>query len=205
MSALERLRTSLRQLFSPRGTNLVLKILHGLAMIDEELDERELNFLRAFAKRWGLQLDNALLAEQPSRSGASSAFTFLRDAMEDYLAAKPPTDQARQLRDVMTALVTIDGRICAREELILDELGRMIDAYVGNDALGAYAVTIDTEKSSPAPMPEERAQDSTGSRAGTTIGTYHSRAYAELVANWYRDGGQATQIEFRGGAADIRS
>ena len=120
-----------RNLFHPRGADKVMRILQGLALVDDHLDERELDFLRAFARRWGFDPDDALAVKGTSRP--TTTHDSLRAAMLDYLATRPPRDQAHQLRDVLTALVTIDGKICKHEELMLDELGRMIDAYVSGE------------------------------------------------------------------------
>lgn len=119
--------TLLRDFFRPAGAAQVICILHGICLIDEHMDDKEKAFVRTFAVDWGIDMEK-VLEEFPADSiGGKNAYETLRSEVREYIEMCPPKDQARQLRDVMLSLITIDGRISREEELIMGELGGMLE------------------------------------------------------------------------------
>jgi hypothetical protein len=201
--------TLLQELFRPQSARRVIRILHGLAMIDEEMDDRELRFIRTFADRWGIDLD-AVLREQATRGDRPEAsLSALREEMAGYLATTPPLEQARQLKDVLASLVQIDDRISDREQLMMEELGGMIQDYVGGTSSAGFHVFIapqstEQETAVVETMPNMKKERRLGGEV-FRVGQYHSRDYARMVCSWYRDAGHLTIMERDGETAATAS
>jgi hypothetical protein len=183
----------------PVGATQVIQILHGLANIDNHLDEREIQFIRAFADEWDLDLDEQFGRYEEGASEDKQSFSQLRELVQDYLRMSPPPEQAGHLRDVLLSLANIDGNVSDEEQLIMEELSGLIDDYVGGTSNAGFAVMI---------APQSRAQESAlreilqehdkQQRLGGqvyTVGHYYSRAYADMVCSWYRDTGYLTVSE----------
>lgn len=183
-------------LIKPVGAEQVVKILHGLANIDNQLDERELEFIRAFASKWDIDLDEFATNDARTKDGFGDSFSELREQVRAYVRMSPPKDQARHLRDVLTSLVEIDGNVSAEEQMMMSELGGIIDDYVGGTTSAGFAVLI---------APQSEAQDvalreilpkhSKEQRLGgevVRVGQYYSKDYADMVCGWYRNTGYLT-------------
>ena len=188
--------TLISDFMKPVGATQVIRILHGLANIDNNLDEKEIQFIKAFANEWRLDFDVHSL--QPSGAAIEDAKSFsqLRELVQDYLRISPPTEQAGQLRDVLKSLASIDGNISKEEKMIMEELTGLIDDYVGGTQNAGFAVLV---------APQSRAQETAlreilrehhkEQRLGGevfAVGRYYSRAYADMVCGWYRDTGYLT-------------
>jgi len=77
--------------FQPKGAKLVLEILHHLAMIDLDLDEREKSYIERFARAWRIDYEvEDLTADESSRAGSHVA---LRASVVAYLAIAPPKNK----------------------------------------------------------------------------------------------------------------
>lgn len=180
----------------PVGARQVVRILHGLANIDSQLDERELGLIRSFATKWDIDLDELLASDTQPKKNADQSFSELRALVRDYVRASPPKDQAGQLRDVLTSLVEIDGNVSPEEELIMDELGGLIDDYVKGTKSASFAVLIAPQnRAQEAALRDILAKDTKEQRLGGQVfkvGEYYSRDYADMVCGWYRDTGYLT-------------
>ncbi len=65
----------LTNIMKPVGAKQVIRILHGLANIDNQLDERELAFIRSFASQWDIDLTDFLKANiSDGKDGARVIF-----------------------------------------------------------------------------------------------------------------------------------
>jgi len=180
----------------PVGARQVIRILHALANIDNQLDERELEFIRSFATKWDIDLDELVMKGSQDQNSSEESFADLRALVSDYVRMSPPTDQASQLRDVLSSLVGIDGNIGAEEELIMQELGGMIDDYVAGTKSASYLVLIAPQISAQEialreMLPEQSKENRLGGEV-FKVGRYYSMDYADMVCGWYRDTGYLT-------------
>jgi hypothetical protein len=180
----------------PVGATQVIRILHELANIDGELDERELEFIHSFASNWNIDASELSAIETSAGDGSDSSFTNLRELVHDYIRLSPPKEQAGQLRDVLSSLVGIDGNVSEQEELIMGEIGGLLDDYVAGTKSATFTVLIVPQSSAqntalteilPAASKEERL----GGKV-FKVGKYYSRDYADMVCRWYRDTGYLT-------------
>jgi hypothetical protein len=175
--------------FKPSGADKILEILSQIAMIDQELDDRERVFIQTFADAWGIHVKWDALSARAGKDKIDPV--QLRAAVESYLAISPPTGQVEQLGDVVVALVNADEQITAEEELILAEVGGMLESYVGGGALGArFAVALvpqsdDQERAIRAVLPDLHPEELAGGSA-YVVGRYFSGRFAEIVSERYR-------------------
>lgn len=180
----------------PVGARHVIKILHGLACIDNELDDRELTFIRSFADKWGIDVGDIENRETKSGPAHGEAFSDLRKLVRDYVRMSPPKEQARQLRDVLTSLTGIDGNVSAEEELIMNELSGLLDDYAAGTKSTTFTVLIAPQsESQEAALHEILPKNDKEHRLGGEVfkvGQYYSREYADMVCNWYRETGYLT-------------
>ncbi len=188
-----------KDFFRPVGARQVIRILQELAMIDNEFDVREKEFIEAFARKWGIDL--AELGD-PAAVGAERTtgnFTHLRKLVQDYIGLGPPAEQAKQLRDVLTSLAGIDQNVSEDEELILSELLGLIDDYASGTTSAKFSVYIapqtpTQETAILETMPGLSKQHRLGGEV-FEIGHFYSRAYADMVCEWYRETGYLTITE----------
>ena len=128
----------------------------------------------------------------------------LRSDVQAYLATSPPPNQVQQLSDVVSALIHIDEAVSEEEELVLEELDGMWNAYLDQDTdAGFFGVAV---------VPQSPAQDAAIAQVipnvGKTpvqggeayvVGRYHSERYAEAMGGEYRDLGFFTTVVRAGG------
>jgi hypothetical protein len=180
----------------PVGATQVIRILHELANIDNQLDERELEFIRSFASNWNIDVSELTANERQEDDGSNGSFSNLRVLVQDYIRLSPPKEQVGQLRDVMSSLVGIDGNVSAEEELIMSEIGGLLDDYVAGTKSASFAVLIAPQSAAQdAALTEILPTASKEERLGGKVfkvGQYYSREYADMVCRWYRDTGYLT-------------
>jgi hypothetical protein len=133
--------TLLSDMFRPVGATQLIRILQGIASIDNRLDENEIAFIRSFADKWGIDFD-AHFQQNVSRDGGEPSFSALRTLVQEYLALSPPAEQAGHLRDIIVSLARIDGSVSTEEQVMIDELGGLIDDYAGGTRNATYAVLV---------------------------------------------------------------
>lgn len=180
----------IKRFFRPANAETILHILHQLAMIDNEMDPKELELLEAFAKEWNIDYSDEKMNKQRTK-GADDNFIRLRKSVVDYLHEDPPIEQVAQLRDMMTALIHADDKISPEEELIVDELMGLISNSLKKDEMKFYNVLIVPQKSDHDELIKELVPDAQEFHAsgGTafSIGTFYSSKYAEMICNQYRE------------------
>lgn len=118
--------------FRPHGAEKIIDILAQVAMIDDELHEKEIAFIETFAKEWGIEVD---WDHVEKNFGIKSGIGMhnLRNSMIDYLDLSPPHTQVSQVKDVLHLLVHADSVVAPDEEAILSELTGLIAEYIGED------------------------------------------------------------------------
>jgi hypothetical protein len=190
--------TLLSDMFRPVGAAQLIRILQGIASIDNRLDENEIAFIRSFADKWGIDFD-AHFQQNVSRDGGEPSFSALRTLVQEYLALSPPAEQAGHLRDIIVSLARIDGSVSTEEQVMIDELGGLIDDYAGGTRNATYAVLVapqsgDQETALKEILREYHKETRLGGQV-YTVGHDYSRAYADMVCGWYRDAGYLTNNE----------
>jgi hypothetical protein len=179
-----------RSFFRPSRPDQILALLARIALIDDDLDERERDFIRSFADAWGIDLDLDGIARDLESDGALDMIE-LRDAVGEYLATSPPPAQVEQLGDVIVALIHADEEVTSEEGLILAELGGMLEAYIDGEARRArFTVAVvpqsdEQDVAIKAVLPDTARERLAGGSA-YVVGRYFSEPYAELVGEQYR-------------------
>ncbi|MFT5136677.1 MAG: hypothetical protein ACI9XU_001930 [Arenicella sp.] len=181
-------------LFRPASADLVLKILTQFAWIDNELDQREKDYIQSFADSWNLKIDWSKI-QQPSAEGAlHENMVATHNMVKTYLETSPPRDQVRELADVLKSLVEIDDEVTEEESVILTEVLAILAGYGGDEASEeSFSVVI---------VPRNREQGLIlktllpGSNEveiaggfGHLVGSYRSPAYANRMCERYREQG----------------
>lgn len=176
--------------FRPSAARIILDILARFAFIDRKLADEERDLIQTFADTWRLAIDWEAY-EELARLEEPASLARTRDTVEDYLKTSPPQEQVAQLIDVLKALVKADDEVSAQEDLILDEVGSLMQAYVGGTDQGAvFKVII---------APQNRKQDAAiatllpeaekieiAGGSGYAVGSYYSRDFAHIICDQYR-------------------
>jgi hypothetical protein len=191
---LERVESTdlLRSLVSPRGGELLVAIMHGVAASDRVLDPREVAEIQRFSKVWRVPYSPG-----QSRDVSPDPIALRRDVGR-YVALAPPLDEARALRRVLDHLVRIDGVEDPEERIVLGEIFGLLDHYLTGAPSPSFRILVvpqsdEQEDAITALVPDAKR----GHRAGGVayvVGTYCSRAYAEKISEAYRDSGLLTVV-----------
>lgn len=182
----------IKKFFKPKNAEAIIDILHQLAMIDEDLDDREVELINAFSSEWNISYNPEELNKSRSKSEAYN-FIRLRESLDSYLDSEPPKEQAGQLKDMMRAIIDADDEITSEEALISDELLGLIESYIRSDNQNRpdYQVLIVPQN------PEHHdliknliptiIKVETAGGIAYSLGSYYSRKYAEIVSEQYRE------------------
>lgn len=177
----------LKTLVQPRGAERILEILEGLAAVDREVDPREIELIREFARRWKLEPPTL----ESGRTDRDDGLLGIRQSVVAYLALEPPREEASQLLDLLGLFVQADADVSEAEELVLEEATGLVRAYVDREGAeeAGYEVLI---------VPQSEAQfDAVRSlipgaepkvvRGGqvVSVGRFFSARYAEAVCERY--------------------
>jgi hypothetical protein len=190
----------LKKFFKPHKAELIINLLHQLAMIDENLDEKEKELIQMFANEWNIYYSPDKLNKE-RKEISENPFIRLRNTLNEYLSQNPPTDQAGQLQDLMNELIAIDDQVTAEEELIISELMGLIDTYLDQEKKREmYHVIIVPQDPSHENVVKELSPDSEKIRtAGGTafsVESFYSLKYAQMVCNEFRQKGLFTIVHF---------
>ena len=175
--------------FKPSGAAKIIEILGRVAMVDNDLDEKERDFIQGFADNWGIKMDWDGIQKYLDES--EQRFQELRRAMNSYLDTSPPNEQASQLMDVISLLVNVDGVLTEEEDLMLSELTGLIMKYLGKGS------DVDIFKVAVVPQSEEQEkavldllkdlnkEEIAGGWAFVSE-AYYSERYAGIISAQYR-------------------
>lgn len=178
-------------LVRPAGARTIIDILRRLAMIDKNLDEREMTFIQAFADRWNIKIDFRKEFDSASEQTTDQMHIDLREKLTEYLSISPDTIQASQFLDIINSLVSADKNISDEEQFILDEIKGMIENYISEgESKAAYNVIV---------VPQDREERASVRALLPTVtpradwggnvycaGVYHSRPFAEMISAKYQ-------------------
>ncbi|MGB9851669.1 MAG: hypothetical protein ACPLPX_02250 [Candidatus Kapaibacteriota bacterium] len=181
----------LKRFFKPQNAEIILDILHQLALIDEELDERERELIQFFAIQWNIPYSLDQKNIERRRQKSEDKYVYLRNKLLDYLQRDPPVEQVAQLKDLIKEMILADEKVTEEEKLISDELNGMIDSYLQKEQqIPVYQVIIVPQRPEQEQMIRELIPDSQELRTFGgrvySIGTFFSKAFAEMVCQRFR-------------------
>ena len=166
-------------------------VLRRLAMIDKDLDDREMALIQAFADRWNIKIDFRKAFGSAAEQATDQMHIDLRKKLSEYLSISPDKAQASQFLDIINSLVSVDQNISGEEQFILDEIKGMIENYINGDqartAYGVIVVPQDREERAAirALLPDVTPRAEWGGNV-YHAGVYHSRPFAEMVSQKYQ-------------------
>lgn len=174
----------------------LLEILHRLAWLDDNLDERERQYIETFTNQLDIDYE-FILERQPPEEGIDK-FKSLRQLVQEYLAIKPPREQVQLLGDLVQALIAADEKITPEEEVITEEINSMVEKYADRKTATCYDIVIhpknqEQEEAIIKSIPEAKAEVVLGDRA-LIAGTFQTRRYAEIICESYREQGWFTVV-----------
>lgn len=180
----------LKRFFKPKHADIIIDILHQLAMIDDELDEKEQEIITLFAKEWNIEYS----AEKLNRArvaGTEDNYVRLRNSVQSYLGQEPPREQVAMLKDMIDALINADDKVTEEEALIADELLPSIEAYINQETIfRKYHVIVVPQKPEHEHRIVELLPDSvrieTAGGIAYSMGTFFSIKYAEMICKQFR-------------------
>ncbi|MDW3196296.1 MAG: hypothetical protein R8G66_28240 [Cytophagales bacterium] len=178
-----------KSLFRPSNADNVLTILGRLALVDNQLDQKEKEILQSFADDWKVNFDPNKISHL-EESDQFSSFDRLRKDVEEYLTLSPPDQQVSQLADIMQSLIKIDGDVSKEEELIVEELLGLINGYLDkHEEDNRFYIAIvpqDTEQETAikALISDTERKKVAGGLAYVN-GPYFSRKYSEILSEQY--------------------
>ena len=175
----------------------MLQILVQFALIDDELDSREKDYIQSFANSWSLEIDwDAMLINDQSKS-LHLNLSKTHNLIEQYLDTSPPNDQVSELADVLRKLTEIDEQVSEQEEIILDEALAMLTNYGDAETQQrSYSVVIaprnnDQTNALKALLPNSDEVAIAGG-SGYVVGNFCSARYANKMCESYRQPGFST-------------
>jgi hypothetical protein len=178
-------------LIHPAGASIILDVLRRLAMIDRNLDQREVDFIQRFADNWKVKIDFSKEFETNAEKPSEELHVELRDKINRYLSISPDKQQATQFLDIINALVGVDEKVAEAEQFILDEIRGMIEAYVHDgEASTVYNVIVvpqDREERAAVRtlLPDVTPRAEWGGNV-YYAGMFYSRPFAEMISEKYQ-------------------
>ena len=178
-----------KRFFQPSSADKIIDILGRLAMIDNDLDEKEKQYIQKFADNWHINIDWDAIEKYADDSG--NKYNKLRKSLKIYLKSSPPKELATHLIDVISLLINADGKVTKEEALMESELTGIIKKYLGEeDDVDFFKVAVvpqndDQDNAIRSRFPELDRVEIAGGFAYLTEGFY-SEDYAEEVSMQYR-------------------
>ena len=181
----------LKKMFKPSNAEIIISILHQIAMIDDDLDPQERAIIEAFAKEWNI-IYSVEEMNKNRKEHDSYNFILLRESMINYLATSPPKEQTLQMQSMIEELITADNVVSDQEELIQAELIGLIVEYTtdGKGKNNMYSVLIVPQNIEHHEVVESIIPNTikvnTSGGVAYSIGSYYSKKYADMVCEQYR-------------------
>jgi len=187
----------IKALNQPSGKKELLNILYRVAWLDDELNEKERQYIQMFADTW--EIDPSYLFSEPPPEKGIEKLNKLRDEVITYLAVGPSKEQALSLSDVVQALINIDERVTKEEELIGAEISGMLINYASQEKTALYGVIIHPTNQKEqedilALVPDAKEEYILGNPA-FIVATFQTAPYAEAFSENYREQGFFTIVQ----------
>jgi len=178
-------------LIHPAGARIIMGVLKRLAMIDKNLDEREMAFIQEFADRWNIRINFRKEFDFTADQQTEELYIEVREKVEDYLAISPDRQQASQFLDIINALVGVDNTVSGEEQFILDEIQGMLGNYINEDEsiTAFYVIVVPQDREERATirvlLPDVRPKTEWGGSV-YNAGVFYSRPFAEMISQKYQ-------------------
>jgi TRAP transporter TAXI family solute receptor len=175
--------------FQPSAADKIIDILGRLAMIDNDLDIKERQYIQKFADDWHIEIDWDEIERYRDISG--DRYNKLRESLYSYLKVNPPKEQVSHLIDVIILLINADGKVTHDEALMQAELTGIIKEYLGEgDEVEYFKIAVvpqnpQQEEAIAARFPNLNKVEIAGGFAFISE-SYYSEDYAEEVSLQYR-------------------
>lgn len=176
-----------KALSQPKGAHQLMDVFLAMAEVDKHVDEREIELMRLFARRWHVDLPDLRAGDREHGSDMMQ----VRKSVETYLAVSPPAEQARELVDVLQLFVQADEKVTREEELVMEEISGMISAYAasGDDGGRMHEVVIVPQDDAQTDavrslLPGVEPKSARGGRV-FAVGRFFSPRYADMVCDKY--------------------
>jgi hypothetical protein len=176
----------LKTLAQPKGAKQLMDVFQAMAEVDRRVDERELEMIRLFARRWHVDLPDLQVGERDD----ATDLLELRETVNSYLEIKPPVEQAQELVDLLHVFVRADDEVSREEELALEEITGMVGQYAGTNGSGLmHEVVIVPQDESQTDavrslLPGVEPKLIRGGRV-FSVGRFFSPRYADVVCEKY--------------------
>ena len=164
-----------KALLKPHQADLLLRILTGFALVDDELFPQEREIIDTLATRWGISFHwNEEIRKTSSSS--ENRFLRLRQDVSDYLETSPPHAEVAELLDLIDTLIKSDDRVDESETLMNAEVGGLFRVYLAQEQLSAdyYRVIV-------LPTTQEQKSSILSVMAGLTPSAIHEFAYQTCI------------------------
>jgi hypothetical protein len=181
----------LKRFFKPLHAEIILHIMHQVAMIDEEFDPKEQEIILHFAKDWNIEYDYEKL-EYERKQSTDNRFVRLRKIVSNYLDSEPPGEQVAQLKDMIATMIQADEKVSEEEALISSEIIPMLESHLNKDKQATqYDVIIVPQEPKHESVvkeliPQAEKMEIAGGIA-YSLGSYYSPKFAEMMCSKYRD------------------
>ncbi|ROL60781.1 hypothetical protein D9V87_00560 [Bacteroidetes/Chlorobi group bacterium MS-B_bin-24] len=181
----------LKRFFKPQNAEIIIDILHNLAMIDEEFDEREKKLIEFFAMEWNIPYSAETKNKERKQRVVQNKFVDLRNKLLDYLSRDPPVEQVAQLKDLINEMILADEKITSEEKLVSGELLGIIDSYLQEEERkDVYQVIIvpqnpNQEQKIKELLPDSESIETFGGIV-YSVGSFYSKEFAEMVCQRFR-------------------
>lgn len=181
-----------KAIMRPSGASDIINILRQLALIDDDLDDREKEFIQSFADNWDIELDWGNIIVSESTSLIASPYDTIRCSLKDYLETAPPKEQVSQLGDLVNILVNIDQVVTEEEDLIQSEINGQIAKYLGkDDKIDVFKVAVvpqseEQEALLNSQLKEHLSREHIAGGFAYLSESYYSERYAEIISKRYR-------------------
>jgi hypothetical protein len=181
----------LKRFFKPQNAEIIIDILHNLAMIDEEFDEREKKLIEFFAMEWNIPYSAETKNKERKQRVVQNKFVDLRNKLLDYLSRDPPVEQVAQLKDLINEMILADEKITSEEKLVSGELLGIIDSHLQEEERkDVYQVIIvpqnpNQEQKIKELLPDSESIETFGGIV-YSVGSFYSKEFAEMVCQRFR-------------------
>ncbi|MEH2063621.1 MAG: hypothetical protein V7K50_15390 [Nostoc sp.] len=187
----------IKALNHPSRKKELLNILYRVAWLDDELNEKEREYIQMFADSW--EIDTSYLFNEPPPEKGIEKLNKVREEVIAYLALQPSKEQAQSLSDVVQALINIDERVTKEEELIGAEISGMLINYASQEKTALCRVIIHPtnqkeQESLLALVPSAKEEYILGNPA-FIVATFQTAPYAEAFSENYREQGFFTIVQ----------
>jgi len=181
----------LKRFLKPMHAEVILHIMHQIAMVDEEFDPKEQEMIQTFANHWNIEYNFDKL-EAERKQSTDNRFVRLRKIVHNYLESEPPSEQVAQLKDMITAMINADDKVTDEEALISSEILPMIENHLNaNKDTKRYDVIIVPQNPTHDELIKELIPTAekvqTAGGLAYSIGSYYSLRYAKIMCDKYRE------------------